>query len=162
MNAVTVTVKSGDTEATYTAPQASMSGGAWGTDKRILSIQMFGYEHEELSTKLKEPADPIQAQLTAREKLVQQHTGVILDVLKAAETVRINAAAKREKLEAEIAEQERASRLTLTFAVHAAIQAGVSEEEVTEDLRDDHAGYVADMYGKVYEDTDLDTLVNVS
>lgn len=162
MNEVTVTVKSGDTEATYTAPQASMSGGAWGKDKKILSIQMFGYEQAELNTKLKEPADPVQAEQTAHEKLVANHAKVILDVLKAAETTRLNIALQRERYEAEFAERERADRVSLTFAIHNAIQAGLDIEDVSANMRDDYAGYVSDMVIKIYEDTDLDTLVNVS
>jgi uncharacterized protein YeeX (DUF496 family) len=93
-------------------------------------------------------------------KLVASHAGVILDVLKAAETTRLNNALQREKFEADMAAKERADRIALTFAVHNAIQAGVDMEEVTAEMRDDHAGYVADMAIKVYEDTDLDTLVH--
>jgi uncharacterized protein YeeX (DUF496 family) len=95
-------------------------------------------------------------------KLVEQHTGVILDVLKAAETARLNSALKRERFEEAEAALARADRAALTLAVHNAIQAGVDMEEVTAEMRDDHAGYVADMVIKVYEDTDLDTVVNVS
>lgn len=95
---------------------------------------------------------------TAHETQVNQHTGVILDVLKQVESTRLNAAIRREKLEAELADKERADRVTLRFAIFNATQAGVSEEEVVRRLRDDHANYVSDRYDEVREHTDLDTL----
>lgn len=93
-------------------------------------------------------------------KLVASHAQVILDVLKAAETTRLNIALQREKMEADFAAKERADKMTLTFAVHNAIQAGLDMEEVTASMRDDHAGYVSDMADNVYLSTDLDTLFN--
>lgn len=101
-------------------------------------------------------------ELSPHDKLVARHAQVITDVLQDAETARLTSALKRETLEAEIAAQERADKISLTFAVHNAIQAGLDMEEVTASMRDDHAGYVSDMADQVYLDTDLDTLVNVS
>jgi hypothetical protein len=90
------------------------------------------------------------------QELVQQHTEVMLDVLKQVESTRLNAAIRREKLEAELADKERADRVMLRFAIHNATQAGVLQEEVIEHMRDDHANYVAEMYDRVYKETDLD------
>lgn len=161
MNQVTVTVKSGNTEATYTAPDAQISGNG-DQYHPVLNIRLDNYKAAGLLSCVnaggytKEPAQ------TLHDKLVAEHAQVILDVLKAAETTRINSHLKREKLEAEIAALERGDRTVLRFAVHNAIQAGLDMEEVTASMRDDYAGYVSDMADQVYLDTDLDTLVNVS
>lgn len=157
---VTVTVKSGDTETVYKAPEAHIGGRGGGVGEPVLTITLANYHNAGMTTKLKK--DEAQEAQTAHERKVAEHAKVILDQIKRAEDTQINAVTKREKLEAEIAEQERADRVALRFAVHAAIQAGVLEpEELTANMRDDHAGYVADMFIKVYEDTDLDSIVNV-
>lgn len=154
---VTVTVKSGDTEVVYTAPDASISGGSTGVygGKKILTIQLFDYENAGMTTKLK--AEEPEAQEDPHTAKIQQHTGVILDVLKQVESTRLNAAIRRERLEAELADKERADRVTLRFAIFNATQAGVSEEEVVRRLRVDHFNYVSNMYDEVREHIDLDT-----
>lgn len=91
----------------------------------------------------------------------QQHADTIVGALKDLETSKINAVAKRAKVEAEIAAQERAEKTALMFVVHGAIQAGIDLDDVVQDMRDDYAGYVSDMYDQVYVATDLDTVVNV-
>jgi hypothetical protein len=160
MNQVTVTVKSGDTEAIYTAPDAQISGNG-DQYHPILNIRLDNYKAAGLTAQLKERGQAVSKE-DQHKKLVANHTDTIVGVLKQAETNRINSALKRERLEMEIAAQERGDRTVLLFAVHGALQAGLDLDEVTADMRDDHAGYVSDMAAKVYEDTDLDTLVNVS
>lgn len=157
---VTVTVKSGDTEATYFAPAASISGTGTAT-RDHLSIQLFDYKNRGMTTKLK-PEEPQKPSVEDKKELKrQQHADTIVGVLKDLETAKINAVAKRAKVEAEIAAQERAEKTALMFAVHGAIQAGFELDDVVQDMRDDYAGYVSDMYDQVYVATDLDTVVNV-
>lgn len=143
----------------------------WGTSvfeshEVILSSKDKGLTHDicvRNSTQSSEPGafsrgeEPQEVERDSEhEKKVQEHTNVLLDVLKQVESTRLNAAIRREKLEAELAQSERADRVALRFAVFNATQAGVSEEEVTRRLRDDHANYVADVYDEVRLHTDLD------
>ena len=137
-----VSISSLDKGKTYTinTETAKQSSEAWaGATKKSESIE--GEQHK---------------------KLVAAHAASVLEKLKLAETSQLQAKAQLEKLGLEIAEREQATRLAIRLAVHTAIQAGLDMEEVTADMRDDYAGYVADTAIKVYEDTDLDTLVNVS
>ena len=154
----TVTIENGSFKAVYTAEKAMLPDNAFAwPDGAELYIDLRNYQIKPLTIPFQTDQENSEDPHTTK---VRQHTGVILDVLKSAETTRLNSALKREKFEAELAAQERADRIALTLAVHNAIQAGVQEEEVTETLRDDHCCYVADMFEKVYLAVDLDTVLN--
>jgi hypothetical protein len=157
---VTVTVKHKYGKSVYTAPQGTLSGFTH-SGKENHTISLLNSTRNGVSTEgfsidfIKAPE-----QEDERKKLIKSHASVLTDVLKAAETTKLNSAIKRERMEQEIAAQERADRIAMMFAVNNAIQAGLSEEEVTAGMCDGWASYVCDMYGHVYTATDLDTVVN--
>lgn len=161
MNQVTVTVKSGNTEATYTAPDASISGNG-DQYHPVLNIRLDNYKAAGLLSCVKVEGYTKEPAQTPHDKLVASHTQVILDVLKDAEESLVQAQMLRAKLEAEAELHKLESRGKIMKAVHDAIQAGLDMEDVTKDMRDDYAGYVSDMADQVYLETDLDTVVNGS
>ena len=58
LNNVTVTVKSGDTETVYKAPEASINGRGGGVGANALSIQLFDYYNAGMTTKPKKDKPP--------------------------------------------------------------------------------------------------------
>lgn len=161
-NNVTVTVDVGTSKAVYTAPVAEIAG--WSAKGfETLGITLRNYKRESLTAQLvrNEGAlcDPPEDE--ERKKLIAAHASNISEKLQQAETSRLQEEAMRIEREAEAALQKARSRRKIMIAVHAAIQAGLSVEDVTAGMEDGFAGYVHDMFDQVYVLTDLDTVVNV-
>lgn len=154
-----VTLQSKDTEASYTASIVSVSGNYGGCSNDMF-ITLKGFKAAGLTTRVKE--EPESEGQSEHDKKAKEHAGVIVDVLKQAETTRLNAAVRREQLEQEIAGQERANRVALRFAIHGAIQAGMDMEHVMDHMSEPYENYTKDFTEQILAEIDLDTFVDVS
>lgn len=158
-NTVTVTIESNGTKSTYQAAEGSISGNG---DKYhpVLTVRLDNYWHKDSSPDVQEqPKEWTQAEKDEQSR--KGHAQVLTGLLKAAETSALQGQIRLERLVAEMEQHKAKNRHNLMQAVNDAIQAGLSMEDVVADMRDDHAGYVSDMYDQVYVATDLDTVVNM-
>jgi hypothetical protein len=161
-NNVTVTVDTGSSQAVYTAPVVEVAG--WGAKGfETLGITLRNYKRESLTPDVAcAKVEGYGKEDDMRKEVLEGYRKLLETSLKGAETSALEGQIKMDNLLAEIEQHKRDCRHVLLKQVNAAIQAGLSVEELTAGMNDGWAGNVQDIFNQVYVITEIDTAGDVS